>query len=583
MDAEYGIIYCSKCNDYIYDPLNEQILLKAYINLGNSIDSLSLFFPWIPNQKELNLLNNFCCNNDPNESIINTNTSQTTYNNIKKRKYTSEYKMNLPLVNFDHSTFNSSSLGLRGLINLGNTCFMNCILQAFIHVPVFKCYFLNDLHSCKMPDAKECLLCELASLFQEFYSLHPSSTFVDSLSSPIGQPCYAPSEKLANHSNIQNPTINQSASAYYCSDPGRRVAHAPNRFLHLVWSNARHLSGYEQQDAHEFFIAALDVLHRHARGIQEDSLQISPLSNPRIPSMSHVTGLTNHITPFLTKENSNGLTNENCNCIIDQIFTGSLQSDVTCQNCKSISTTIDPFWDISLDLGEINSTYQEYKANNLLKDGKPNSSSNAGYGPYSQDTNIKFNQFDTSSLEKCLLRFTCRENLGSQSKIKCSNCKTYQESTKQLTMRKLPIVACFHLKRFEHSIQNHKKISKFVSFPEELDMTPFLASCKDGVIDSRIDIASNKYLLFAVVNHIGNLDSGHYACYVKNNHSTPSFNHSTSQNDNSHKANDDDKWFKCNDHCITPASLKEVLGSEGYLLFYQKIYLHYKEEEETIE
>ncbi|CAK9299636.1 unnamed protein product [Gordionus sp. m RMFG-2023] len=111
MDAEYGIIYCSKCNDYIYDPLNEQILLKAYINLGNSIDSLSLFFPWIPNQKELNLLNNFCCNNDPNESIINTNTSQTTYNNIKKRKYTSEYKMNLPLVNFDHSTFNSSSLG----------------------------------------------------------------------------------------------------------------------------------------------------------------------------------------------------------------------------------------------------------------------------------------------------------------------------------------------------------------------------------------------------------------------------------------------------------------------------------------
>ena len=39
-----------------------------------------------------------------------------------------------------------------------------------------------------------------------------------------------------------------------------------------------------------------------------------------------------------------------CDCIVDTIFTGKLQSDVVCQTCKSVSTTIDPFWDISLDL-----------------------------------------------------------------------------------------------------------------------------------------------------------------------------------------------------------------------------------------
>jgi len=43
-------------------------------------------------------------------------------------------------------------------------------------------------------------------------------------------------------------------------------------------------------------------------------------------------------------------------------------------------------------------------------------------------------------------RFTKPEHLGSSAKIKCSNCGCYQESTKQLTMKKLPIVACFHLK-----------------------------------------------------------------------------------------------------------------------------------------
>uniref|UniRef100_A0A183CI81 USP domain-containing protein n=1 Tax=Globodera pallida TaxID=36090 RepID=A0A183CI81_GLOPA len=49
-----------------------------------------------------------------------------------------------------------------------------------------------------------------------------------------------------------------------------------------------------------------------------------------------------------------------------------------------------------------------------------------------------------------LIRFVLAENLGLHSKIKCDNCGTYEVQHKQLTLRKLPIVACFHLKRFEH-------------------------------------------------------------------------------------------------------------------------------------
>lgn len=36
--------------------------------------------------------------------------------------------------------------------------------------------------------------------------------------------------------------------------------------------------------------------------------------------------------------------------------------------------------------------------------------------------------------------------LGSGAKIKCNGCQSYQESTKQLTMKKLPVVCSFHLK-----------------------------------------------------------------------------------------------------------------------------------------
>lgn len=258
---------------------------------------------------------------------------------------------------------------------------------------------------------------------------------------------------------------------------GARGPLSLHRLLHLIWNHARHLAGYEQQDAHEFFIATLDVLHRDCKN-----------------SANELASRT--ATKQQKSDTSNNPTQ--CNCIIDQIFTGKLQSDVVCQACQGVSTTIDPFWDISLDLGEDNS------------------------GP-------------PKSLIDCLERFTRAEHLGSSAKIKCSSCKSYQESTKQLSMRTLPIVASFHLKRFEHSSQINKKISTFIAFPSELDMTPFMSHKHDTLGDYR-------YSLYAVINHVGSLDAGHYTAYVRHQK---------------------DVWMKCDDHIITTATLQQVLDSEG--------------------
>lgn len=57
---------------------------------------------------------------------------------------------------------------------------------------------------------------------------------------------------------------------FYSGNKAPLILH---KLLHLIWTHARHLAGYEQQDAHEFFIAALDVLHRHC--------QVPTLSTPR--------------------------------------------------------------------------------------------------------------------------------------------------------------------------------------------------------------------------------------------------------------------------------------------------------------
>lgn len=103
------------------------------------------------------------------------------------------------------------------------------------------------------------------------------------------------------------------------------------------------------------------------------------------------------------------------------------------------------------------------------------------------------------------------------------------------------------------SQNDKKKISTFISFPDELDLTPFLTKSQEG--DTMLNRASAKYSLYAVVNHEGrSIDSGHYTSIVR---------HSKGH------------WIKCDDLNLTPFSIDKVLSSEGYLLFYHKKILEY--------
>ena len=194
IDLIYGTFYCTKCKDYQYNENLEELMRNSFYRANKF--QFGKFSDWEPSQSIIKLLKHFSVH------LVNNNNSTTGGSNVQRI-----------LNNNSNSSFgafqlfklkSSSIIGLRGLLNLGNTCFMNCILQTFTHTPTLRDYFLSDKHECcsiqsynnKNINNKNttCLVCELVNLFQEFYS-------------------------------------------------GKRSPHVPFNFLHQVWTQVKHLAG----------------------------------------------------------------------------------------------------------------------------------------------------------------------------------------------------------------------------------------------------------------------------------------------------------------------------------------------------
>jgi ubiquitin carboxyl-terminal hydrolase 36/42 len=114
---------------------------------------------------------------------------------------------------------------------------------------------------------------------------------------------------------------------------------------------------------------------------------------------------------------------------IKTIFIGELQSQVKCLKCGYCSNTIEPMYDLSLDISK------------------------------------------NPTLETCISRFFKPEKLTNNNKYQCSKCNKKVDAEKRYYLKKVPNNLIIQFKRFDPS---RNKISKPITYPDTLDLKPFI-------------------------------------------------------------------------------------------------------------
>uniref|UniRef100_A0A669DNH7 Ubiquitin carboxyl-terminal hydrolase 48 n=1 Tax=Oreochromis niloticus TaxID=8128 RepID=A0A669DNH7_ORENI len=113
------------------------------------------------------------------------------------------------------------------------------------------------------------------------------------------------------------------------------------------------------------------------------------------------------------------------------------------------------------------------------------------------------------NLTECVTEFLKEEKLDGENRYFCETCQSKQNATRRIKLHSLPPTLNLQLMRFVFDRQtgHKKKLNSFISFPEQLDMGPFLEEKQDEKC---------VYELSAVLIHRGiSAYSGHYIAHVK--------------------------------------------------------------------
>lgn len=322
-----------------------------------------------------------------------------------------------------------------GLYNMGNTCYLSCVLQCVMNLIPFQQYFLNEVKhdhsSCKIlrshlthkkknkgdssnsnNESKSiCIGCEIDKLLVEYYGNVHGLNMIAAL-------------------NDINKCSSNNINDIVRTEKGLPIA--PTNLLVQLWKckGMSLLAGYEQRDAHEFLQVFLDILSKDCRQF-----------HTRANKIREETSLNEG---FKCQKVSDPDKNDGD---IASSFQGYLRSVLICTSCGFKRAQKEAFLNISIPLDKEFASQDDPTADSST---------------HSRTRKLH--------LTACLEHFVSPESLSEP--VECPWCKSKTSTLKQHTFSKLPEVLCLHLKRFDAA--RNRKIDDLVSFPRELNMGAYM-------------------------------------------------------------------------------------------------------------
>ena len=157
--------------------------------------------------------------------------------------------------------------------------------------------------------------------------------------------------------------------------------------------------------------------------------------------------------------------------------------------------------------------------------------------------NLQDNKSNIITLYDCLNEMFKIDNIN----YKCEICSNYEGNLMEKKILSKPKTLIIKLKRYSNKriLNKTVKINKMIYYPKTINMQKYYCS---GELDKH-------YNLYAIINHIGSMNGGHYYSFIKE-----------LQDDNKTFS---DQWICCNDMQVNNISEEEAMTSvNAYILFY---------------
>lgn len=424
----------------------------------------------------------------------------------------------------------SPKMGIIGLENMGNTCYLNSVIQIMSNIEGFRKFLIDG-------EFTEHLKCPLEeSLFYQTFRIIKSMW--------------------------------ERSDDYL----------APKRFFEKFTEKKSQFIGSDQQDSHEAMQSLIDHLHEEIARPIKLNINLPPELNEYFDFCDKYyqrfeldkeakidkdvlkifdTKLEDTIDYFAMKYYAELSAKYSQ---ISELFQSITCSLTKCPDCSHVSPKFDNNYMIEIEIPELNvSDIKESELYNKVFNKNCEEVLSRKKKDEENQDDIQLSESDTENISRycvneikqkyiykltdLLMNYQKSETLDDSNLWNCEICEKKVNGIKQTKIFKNPEYLIIHFKRFKQVSQNGNvgiiKIKNLIGYEKYLDIKPLMLK----------NTENTKYELIGGINHRGEYQFGHFFSFAKNN----------------------DKWYNYNDEQVNEIECSGIpLTQNAYMLIYKR-------------